>query len=71
MENSKSPVLPINANKYRGLRTELSVRYSEILLAKYLENDRCCKAETIAKQSVRLAEALIEELSNARYTPND
>lgn len=71
MKNLMKTVPPVNPNKYGGLLAELSARYSEVLLTKYLESDRCCKAETIAKQSVTLAKALIEELNNTNKTPND
>lgn len=54
-----------NPNRSDNLLVELSVRYSELLLSKYLEIGSSCRAEVIVRQSVALAKALIKELEHA------
>lgn len=53
-----------NPNRSDNLLVELSVRYSELLLSKYLEIGSSCRAEVIARQSVAFAKALIKELEH-------
>lgn len=53
-----------NLDRFDNLLVELSVRYSELLLYKYLEIGSSCRAEVIARQSVAFAKALIKELEH-------
>jgi hypothetical protein len=55
---------PENPNRSDNLLVELSVRYSELLLSKYLEIGSPCRTEVLARQSVAFAKALVKELEH-------